>query len=233
MTTTVIIDIAAALVLLGFAVGGAKRGLFRALAGLLTIVVALAGAGIIAAALTTPVTKLVTPLLAEHVEQRVENALAEESDQVQMPEADVDDGSDLLDLLSLIGLDSDVRENLVGDIQDAVHDTGVSVATAVVESLTRTFIYGALFLLSFAALLIVLKIAIRAMDLVLKLPVLHGLNAVGGAAIGLAEGALVLFLSVWVLRRLGMSFETGPAAQTVLFQFFTTHTPLDVLSLLQ
>ena len=46
MTTTVIIDIAAAVVLLGFAVGGAKRGLFRALAGLLTIVVALAGAGI-------------------------------------------------------------------------------------------------------------------------------------------------------------------------------------------
>ena len=56
MTTTVIIDIAAAVVLLGFAAGGAKRGLFRALAGLLTIVVALAGAGIIAAALTTPVT---------------------------------------------------------------------------------------------------------------------------------------------------------------------------------
>ena len=77
MTTTVIIDIAAAVVLLGFAAGGAKRGLFRALAGLLTIVVALAGAGIIAAALTTPVTKLVKPLLAEHVEKRVENALAE------------------------------------------------------------------------------------------------------------------------------------------------------------
>ena len=232
MTTTVIIDIAAAVVLLGFAVGGAKRGLFRALAGLLTIVVALAGAGISAAALTTPVTTLVTPLLAEHVEQRVEDALAEQPGQVQMPEADVDDGNGLLDLLALIGLDGDVRENLVGDIQDAVHDTGVSVATAVVESLTRTFIYGALFLISFAALLILLKIAIRAMDLVLKLPVLHGLNSLGGAAIGLAEGALVLFLAVWVLRRLGMSFETGPAAQTVLFQFFTTHTPLDVLSLL-
>ena len=49
----------------------------------------------------------------------------------------------------------------------------------------------------------------------------------------LMTGALVLFLAVWVLRRLGMSFETGPAAQTILFQFFTTHTPLDVLSLLQ
>ena len=145
----------------------------------------------------------------------------------------MDDGNGLLDLLALIGLDGDVRENLVGDIQDAVHDTGVSVATAVVESLTRTFIYGALFLISFAALLILLKIAIRAMDLVLKLPVLHGLNSLGGAAIGLAEGALVLFLAVWVLRRLGMSFETGPAAQTILFQFFMTHTPLDVLSLLQ
>ncbi|WP_295586548.1 CvpA family protein [uncultured Oscillibacter sp.] len=232
MTTNVIIDIVAALVLIAFVAGGAKRGLFRALAGLLTIVVALAGAGIIAAALTPPLTKVVTPLLAGHMEQKVESAMAEQA--VEMPEADVDESDGgLLDLLSLIGLDDDVRDGLVQDIRDTVHDTGVSVATAVAESLTQTFLYGILFCVSFVALVIALKVATRAMDLVLKLPGLHGLNALGGAVIGLAEGALVLFLAVWVLRRLGVSFESGPAAQTVLFQFFTTHTPLGVLSLLQ
>ena len=50
-------------------------------------------------------------------------------------------------------------------------------------------------------------------------------------AIGLIEGALVLFLAVWVLRRFGVSFETAPA-DTHIFGFFTTHTPLDVLSFL-
>ena len=44
MTTPVIIDIVVAAVLLGFAVYGGKRGLFRALSGLLAVVVALVGA---------------------------------------------------------------------------------------------------------------------------------------------------------------------------------------------
>lgn len=177
-------------------------------------------------------TKLVTPLLAEHMEQRVEDALAEQSDQVQMPEADVDDGNDLLDLLSLIGLDGDVRENLVGDIQDAVAryrrvcchrrggepDQDVHLRDAVPPLLCGP--------------------ADRAEN---RHRAGSGFEAAGAPRIQYAGrrghrpcgGALVLFLAVWVLRRLGMSFETGPAAQTILFQFFTTHTPLDVLSLLQ
>ena len=44
--------------------------------------------------------------------------------------------------------------------------------------------------------------------------------------------ALVLFLAVWILRRLGMSFETGAFAGTHLLKFFTANTPLGVLSFL-
>ena len=44
MTVPVIIDIIAAVLLIGFTLYGAKRGLFRALAGLLIIILALAGA---------------------------------------------------------------------------------------------------------------------------------------------------------------------------------------------
>lgn len=61
MTTPVIIDIIAAAVLLAFAAYGGRRGLFRALAGLLSVVVALVGAGMIASALAPPAARLVTP----------------------------------------------------------------------------------------------------------------------------------------------------------------------------
>ena len=235
MTTPVIIDIVVAAVLLGFAVYGGKRGLFRALSGLLAVVVALVGAGIIAATFTTPVTKVVTPLIAGHIEEKVENAMAVQSagSGVQMPEADTEDPSAIQDLLSILGLDDEVRSRLAEEVQEKVRDTGASIAAAVVESMARSFIYGTLYILSFAVLLLLMKVLIGAMDLVLKLPLLRGLNTLGGAAVGLVEGALLLFLAVWVLRRLGVSFESEALAEAHILRIFTANTPLGVLSHLQ
>lgn len=235
MTTPVIIDIVVAAVLLGFAVYGGKRGLFRALSGLLAVVVALVGAGIIAATFTTPVTKVVTPLIAGHIEEKVENAMAVQSagSGVQMPEADTEDPSAIQDLLAILGLDDEVRSRLAEEVQEKVRDTGASIAAAVVESMARSFIYGTLYILSFAVLLLLMKVLIGAMDLVLKLPLLRGLNTLGGAAVGLVEGALLLFLAVWVLRRMGVSFETEALAEAHILRIFTANTPLGVLSHLQ
>ena len=235
MTTPVIIDIVVAAVLLGFAVYGGKRGLFRALSGLLAVVVALVGAGIIAATFTAPVTKLVTPLIAERIEEKVENAMAVQAagSGVQMPEAVTEDLSAVRELLAILGLDDELRGQLAQEVQDKVRDTGASIAAAVVESMARSFIYGTLYILSFAALLLMMHVLIGAMDLVLKLPLLRGLNTLGGAAVGLVEGALLLFLAVWVLRRLGVSFETEALAEAHILRIFTANTPLSVLSHLQ
>ncbi|MHA5221329.1 CvpA family protein [Dysosmobacter sp. Phy] len=236
MTTPVIIDAIAAAVLLGFAIWGAQRGLFRSLTGLLSVIVALVGAGLIAGALAAPAARLAGPLVEEHIRGQVDEAMeVQSSQQVEMPELETeeDDGFAIEDLLALMGLDEDVRESLLGDIQEKAVDTGVNVATAIVESVVQSLLYGVLFLLSFLALMLLLKLAVGAMDLVLKLPGLHLLNSLGGAVIGLAEGALLAFLAIWIARRLGISFETETVAQTHILHFFTTNTPLSALSFLR
>lgn len=236
MTTPVIIDAIAAAVLLGFAIWGAQRGLFRSLTGLLSVIVALVGAGLIAGALAAPAARLAGPLVEEHIRGQVDEAMeVQSSQQVEMPELETeeDDGFAIEDLLALMGLDEDVRESLLGDIQEKAVDTGVNVATAIVESVVQSLLYGVLFLLSFLALMLLLKLAVGAMDLVLKLPGLHLLNSLGGAVIGLAEGALLAFLAIWIARRLGVSFETETVAQTHILHFFTTNTPLSALSFLR
>lgn len=236
MTTPVIIDAIAAAVLLGFAIWGAQRGLFRSLTGLLSVIVALVGAGLIAGALAAPAARLAGPLVEEHIRGQVDEAMeVQSSQQVEMPELEMeeDDGFAIEDLLALMGLDEDVRESLLGDIQEKAVDTGVNVATAIVESVVQSLLYGVLFLLSFLALMLLLKLAVGAMDLVLKLPGLHLLNSLGGAVIGLAEGALLAFLAIWVARRLGVSFDTETVAQTHILHFFTTNTPLSALSFLR
>ncbi|QUO38224.1 CvpA family protein [Dysosmobacter sp. Marseille-Q4140] len=236
MTTPVIIDAIAAAVLLGFVIWGAQRGLFRSLTGLLSVIVALVGAGLIAGALAAPAARLAGPLVEEHIRGQVDEAMeVQSSQQVEMPELETeeDDGFAIEDLLALMGLDEDVRESLLGDIQEKAVDTGVNVATAIVESVVQSLLYGVLFLLSFLALMLLLKLAVGAMDLVLKLPGLHLLNSLGGAVIGLAEGALLAFLAIWIARRLGISFETETVAQTHILHFFTTNTPLSALSFLR
>lgn len=231
MTTPVIIDAIVVILLVGSTVYGAKRGLLRALAGLLIVVAALVGAGMIAATFSGPAAKLAAPVISERIARQVDEAMAVQADSAQMPEAD--DSFGVEDLLALLGLDEDVRDSLAESARETVRDTGVSVAAAVVESIAQSMIYGLLYILSFLALMVLLHILVRAMDLFLKLPGLHGMNALGGGLLGLIEGALLLFLAVWALRRLGVSFEAEPWTEAHILRIFTTNTPLSVLSFLQ
>lgn len=224
-------DIVVVAALAAFVIFGACRGLFRALAGLVAVVAALVGAGMIAGALSGPAANLITPMIAQRIEAQVSDAMAVQS-AGQMPEGG-DGGFEIEDLLALMGIDGDVRDSLAQQAQERVRDAGATIAMAVVESVAQTIIYGGLYILSFLGLTILLKLLIRAMDLVLQLPGLHLLNTAGGAAVGLIEGALLLFLAIWAMRRLGVSFETETVTATHILRFFTTNTPLSALSFLK
>ena len=236
MTTPVIIDIVVVVFLAAAALYGAYRGLLRSLAGLVILVVALVGAGIIAGTFSGPAAKLVTPLISSRIEEKVADALAEQTG-AQAPEvSDVpqeDTGLSVEELLSLLGLDEEVRQSMADRAEEKVRDTGAAITEAVVESLAQSMIYGVLYILSFAGLTLLLRVLVGAMGLVLKLPGLHLLNALGGGILGLAQGVLLVFLLIWAARHLGVSFDTETLATAHILQIFTTNTPLRVLTFLQ
>lgn len=225
MTTPVIIDAIAVAVLAGFAILGAWKGLLRTLAGLLVLALSLAGAGIIASALSAPAAKLIVPVIEKRLESRLDEAL-----QQRYPGEQPEDQLSVTDMLGLLGIDETQWDALVFRAQDAVRDTGVHLMTAVIGSVAQSMLYGVLYMLSFVLLSIALHLLVRMLDAVLKLPGLHGLNAVGGGLVGLAEGAVLLFLAVWVLRLAGVSFDGQEDCR--IFRFFITYTPLDALKFL-
>lgn len=225
MTTPVIIDAIAVAVLAFFGILGAWKGLLRTLAGLLVVVLSLAGAGVIASALSAPAAKLIAPVIEKRIEARLDEAIQE-----QLPERGQAETLPLAELLDLLGVDQARRDALADRAEKSVRDTGASLAAALVESLARSVLYGVLYMLSFLLLTVALHLLVRMLDAVLKLPGLHGLNAVGGGLAGLAEGALLLFLTVWALRLVGVSFDGGESSR--IFRFFTDHTPLDALKFL-
>ena len=225
MTVPVIIDAVVVLILAGFTVFGAKRGLLRTLAGLVIVVVALVGAGMIATTFSGPAAKLAAPLIEKQIEKKIDAAIAESA-----PSSHVDEDSQLEGLLSLLGLDTEVRSSLMEKTRDTVRDTGVSAVTAVVTVVAQSMIYGVLYILSFVALTVLLHVLFKAMGLLTKLPGLRSLNALGGGVLGLIKGGLLLFLAVWAARRLGVSFEAQPFTDAHILAVFTTHTPLSVLT---
>lgn len=238
MNTPVIIDIVVAAVLLGFAAWGAHRGLFRTAAGLVIVVAALVGAGIVANTLTPMASMALQPVIEKHVESRIDKALSGEgSVRAQEPSLNrekQDAGSmSLDDLLDLLGIDADAAEHILEKAKEQMRDTGADILTAVIQSVAESILHAVLFLLSFVVILVALKLAARVLDLALKLPGLHAANALGGAAVGLVEGVLAVFLAIWVMRRLGVSFDTTVVEETYLLSFFTTHTPLSALSFLR
>ena len=227
MTTPVIIDALVVAFLVVFVVCGTFRGALRTLAGLLIVVVALAGAGMIASACSGPAAKLAAPLLGERIEEKVRSVMEE-----SLPELPEPGETDLQALLDRLGLDEAVWEPLLERVRDSVAETGAGLVEAVAESLLHSVIYGALFLLSFLILLLLLKILLKALDLITMLPVLHGINALLGGLLGLIEGSLLLFLAVWVARKFGVSFETEFFEGAHILRIFTANTPLSVLSFL-
>ena len=136
------------------------------------------------------------------------------------------------EILEAMGYRKGVQESVSEKVQETVRDTSVSLVTALANSLLETVVHTVLFLLSFAVLTLVLRLVVKMLDLMARLPGIHMLNSLGGAAVGLAESVLILFLLFWVLDRFGVRIAQSTIDETYLLRFFVTEGPLGFLSVL-
>ena len=148
---------------------------------------------------------------------------------------EAEDGSILQraqEILEAMGYRKGVQESVSEKVQETVRDTSVSLVTALANSLLETVVHTVLFLLSFVVLTLVLRLVVTMLDLMARLPGIHMLNSLGGAAVGLAESVLILFLLFWVLDRFGVRIAQSTIDETYLLRFFVTEGPLGFLSVL-
>jgi len=139
------------------------------------------------------------------------------------------DSTMLADALEQLGLDEDFRENLMEKVETIMTETGVSLVSAAIEAVVRGLVYGLLYIVAFILLLILLHIIVNALDLLMKLPVLKSFNRLGGALVGFAEAALMVFVVMWLARAMGLFFETEALTQTHVLRFFVDNNFLTLL----
>jgi len=207
-------DIVIAAVLVLSVVIGIKRGLLKSLAGVIIMILSFMGASWAANMLSGPVAKWLQPMLQETILQK------------WFPEGT---GGDLPVLNPELyeGPFGDLLKQLGEQIQSAGHD----LLTTLTEGIIQSIAYGAVYLVSFVVLLVVLSLLMKPLQLATKLPGLHAINAVGGGILGLVWGVLLAFLIVWVM----LVFQWGGITQemidqSILLKIFANNSPISLLA---
>ena len=207
MQNIAIIDLVLAVVLIGFAVFGAKRGLYRALAGLLVLVLALAGAGWLTEICASGVEDVLRPPLTRRMESIVSEAMLEETAKIE----DIADAEPILmveQFLRRFGWEGDLGETLRESTESALTDVEKALACALVESVLPVVVSAVLKAVFFVLLLFVLRLISRLLQpLIEHLPVIRQFNRLLGGGVGFLQGVVAIFVAFWLVERLGLAGE--------------------------
>lgn len=217
----IFVDIFMAACLLLALVLGVRQGFLQSLARVAIIIVALLGAAWLAEHLADPAAKWLEPMLTEKIQQQMEDGQAAAADDPSLAAAG---------LLETFGFSGDALDKLVESATEKAQEVGQTLLSAVVSTVLRSVAYAVVYLVSFLLLLLLLRLLLAPLHLFTKLPVVHGINAVLGGALGLVKGALLLFFAVWLLRRLQIWITPELISQTYILRFFAEHSPMELIT---
>lgn len=181
---------------------GGKKGFVKTIAGVLVTIAALVGATILSNIITEPVTEYIFPRVQENVLSKL--------------------AINAIDPSGMAIVDRAV-ETATGSVNEVMNVT----ARAFVESI----VHAAAFLFCFVVLKIVLTLLINVADKVADLPLLNSVNTILGAAFGLVEACLLLFLIPYVAKNLGIDWFERLSEGTFVLDFFVHNSPYDLIQL--
>lgn len=203
-------DIIAGALLLGGAILGAARGLYRSLAGVLALLLAFAGAAWLTETCAAGVEDTIRPTLAERLERIVHDAVEEKT----APAEDAATGSELFSsaeaLLKRFGWEGDLSAVVEDRTESALRGAEAALAAALLESLLPSLVRTVLRVVFFLLLLVALRLLLWLLrPLFEHLPVVRQCNTLLGAAAGLAQGALLAWALLWFARKVGLLSAAG------------------------
>lgn len=233
----IIFDIVILAILVVFVARGVKKGFVLSLCGLLAVVVAFVGSTILANTFAPKAGEILQPMFSDFIDNQLgdlfENAGVALPDGTTAPDGPaVPNDLPLNDLLASLR-QSDSFKGLADVVEGLIND-GVTAGTKAIEAiaanLAQSIAYALIFVVSFLLLTLAWAVLSHALDLVSKLPVLNSLNKLGGAAVGLVKGCIILFVAAWLLRFTDDLIPVEAVEQTYLLKFFMTTNPVTLIT---
>ncbi|MEA4934115.1 MAG: CvpA family protein [Lawsonibacter sp.] len=243
--TALAFDLVVAALLLLAAWRGYRTGFILTLCGFLAIFVAFIGATMVSNSLSTPVSRIIQPVVEHNIQQvflqnlpngtEVPDASGSSGTSESSSEIGTDSSQSTVEVslqeaLNLLK-DSSLYKGFADAFQKVVNDGMVSAtvnaARSISDYVSKQIAQLVLFFVSFVLILVLWFFLSHALDLAFRLPVLSTLNHWSGAALGLLKGALLLFIACWLLK--GSFLPESAIQNTYLLKFFCTVSPLTLL----
>ena len=219
----IFVDLFMAAFLLLALVLGIRQGFVQSLARVAIVIAALLGAAWLAQQLAEPAAEWLEPILTEKIQQQLDGRTAADA-------AGEAPSLAAAGILETFGFSGDTLDELVQSVTDKAQEVGQTLLSAVVSTVLHSVAYAVVYLLSFLLLLLILRLLLAPLHLFTKLPVVHGINAVLGGALGFIKGALLLFFAIWLLRRLQLWITPELISQTYILRFFAEHSPMELIT---
>ncbi len=235
MDNAIIVDGVLAVILVLGVIFGARRGLIRSLTGLVAVVVALIGSVMLANLLTEPATDIVAPKVEDAVVKEFSAALEKAAGAAASASADGQRA--LTELFDEYGLPKSLIDGPLAQLTNGIPEAATGARDKAEESfreaispkvraVVRSTVHTVLVLVLYIVLIIVCKLLLRVVDHVFDLPVLSAVNGLGGAAFGLAETAVLLWVAVNIAALIGFAPIAEHTGDTRLLPIFLGHSPI-------
>lgn len=184
-------DIAIVVIVLMAIIIGARRGIVRMLISLAALVASLFGAAWCANNLTAPAVAYVQPLLTEKITTALQTTNAADATGIISMVVDAV-GSTAWDaartVVDAVGIDNAMK--LLGE-------AGLNATMAMMTEMLTPIVHTAIFVIVFILLRVLLRLVAIPLNLVDRLPVVHGLSHWGGGLLGAVGGAIIVSVGLW------------------------------------
>lgn len=184
MSLSIIFDLIVVAVFVICVAGGMRKGLVKSVYRICSFALAI----ILSIVLIQPFSKLLssTPI-AESVRSGITNSIENAGEEVT---AGIDDTLSNLHLPSFLQ-DDISTDYLINSAENA--DQGFSVSEWVADALTNKIIGALAAIILFIGIKLLLSLIFHMLDALFNLPVLHGVNKMLGAVLGLVNGAIIIY----------------------------------------
>lgn len=217
--TPLLLDIAALAVLVVSVLHGYKKGLILTAAGLVITIAAALGAWSLAGSFSGTVAGMLRPGMEKVIHAALEEAALVQNVLPDMSDAGKQASDAAKDAIDRLGLSS-VSDSVLEPVMNKVREQGLTIRDSLTETILHGVSFALVFFIGFLVITLLLHIAAHIISGFFKLPVLNLANRLGGAALGLLMGALILFAAVWALRFTGPYISNETIQATTLLRFF-------------
>ena len=211
---------------------GIRKGFVLSLAKIAVLVLSFLGATVLSNVLAPQVSEYLSPIVESNVETYLSDIFVDGSIQPTTShdlDLFLEENNGLASILQLLNISPDELISMSASAEAIGH----SIVATLTQNITQSIVHLLLWLVCFFVLMLTLTLIAKALDLMASLPVLHTLNTLGGGAIGLLQGVILVYIALMIIPFFGITVTPQELQSTYLYGFFVSNNPLALLALMQ